>query len=180
LKLAPNIDDIDEDRMTRLLCTFLLLPALLLAALPSAAQQPGSGYRYTAPPGWSRSADGDVEVFAPQSEPEGTAQLLVLAPKAASGDFRAQFDTERQTLEQFWGLRAPQAVPLQSGQAPVGRYAAYFASYDSEGGARYMGFMALGSTQNFGMLVFVAASHDAFNRLAPRAVEVFKSLSLAQ
>lgn len=156
-------------------CLFLL--AALLSAPPGAAQTAG-GYKYNPPPGWTRSTDGDVEVFVPQAEPAGSAQLMLLAPKPASGDFRSQFDSERATLEQFWGLRAPQAVPLQSGRAAVGTYAAYFASYDSDGGARYMGFLALGTSHQFGMLVFVAVSHDAFNRLAPQVVELFKGLAL--
>ncbi len=89
-----------------------------------------------------------------------------------------QFEAERTSLEQFWGLRAPLSVPTQSGRADVGEYVAYFASYDSDGGPRYMAFMALSNGRQFGLLVFVAATDQAFNQLAPEAVQVFRSLSL--
>ena len=158
-------------------CHLLVLLALAMA-LPAAAQNATSSYRYQPPPGWISALEGDIESLTPQGEPGGTAQVMLLAPKAASGAFHAQFDAERAALEQFWGLRAPQATPLQSGQAAVGAYAAYFASYDSDGGPRYMGFMALGNAQQFGMLVFVADSDTSFNRLAPQATEIFKSLAL--
>lgn len=154
------------------------LLSLALVTPASALAQPAGGYRYSTPAGWSGSSDGDITVLTPTSEPADTAQLLMLAPKAAAGEFSAQFDAERAALEQFWGLRAPQATPPQGGQAAAGRYAAYFASYDSEAGPRYLGFMALGDGRRFGMLVFVAANHDAFNRLAPQAVQVFKGLAL--
>lgn len=157
----------------------LLIAACLTLGVPAqVAAQAAGGYRYALPSGWTRSVDGDVEVLTPRAEPADTVQLMMLAPKDGTGDFRAQFESERATLEQFWGLRAPQAVPLQSGQAAAGSYAAHFASYDSDGGPRYMGFMALGDGRKFGLLVFVAASHEAFNRLAPQAVEVFKGLAL--
>lgn len=156
-----------------------LIAALLgIAWLPAAMAQGAGGYRFSAPPGWTRNADGDVEVLVPRSEPADTAQIMMMAPKPAQGGFAAQFESERAALEQYWGLRAPLAVPLQSGQAAVGSYAAYFASYDSDAGPRYMGFMAIGDGRRFGLLVFVAASHEAFNRLAPQAVEVFKSIAL--
>ena len=154
------------------LATALALPQ------PAAAQTATTPYRYNAPSGWTRAMDGDIESLTPPTEPTGSVQLMLLAPKPASGDFRSQFDVERAALESFWGLKAPQATPLQGGQAAAGQYAAWFASYDSDGGPRYMGFMALGTQQQFALLVFVASSHDAFNRVAPRAVEVFKSLSV--
>lgn len=163
--------------MRRLQCLLATACVALAMPLPAVAQGAGA-YRYAAPSGWARSVEGDIEVLTPRAEPAETAQLLMLAPKPAAGDFRAQFESERATLEQFWGLRAPQAVPLQSGQAAIGSYAAYFASYDSDAGPRYMGFMALGDNRRFGLLVFVAATHDAFNRLAPQAVDVFKGLAL--
>lgn len=165
--------------------TFSLRVALLGLALalasppPALAQATAPAYRYNAPPGWVRAMEGDIESLTPQTEPTGSVQVMLLAPKPASGDFRAQFEAERAALESYWGLKAPYATPLQGGQATVGQYAAYFASYDSDGGARYMGFMALGTPQQFALLVFVASSHDAFNRLAPQATEVFKSLSIA-
>jgi hypothetical protein len=163
--------------LRRLRC--LLAAACLALAMPLQANAQGaSAYRYAAPPGWARSVEGDIEVLTPRAEPADTAQLMMLAPKPATGDFRAQFESERATLEQFWGLRDPHAAPLQGGQTAVSSYAAYFASYDSDGGPRYMGFMALGDGRRFGLLVFVAATHDAFNRLAPLAVEVFKGLAL--
>ena len=164
--------------------TFSLKFALIGLALavaspqPATAQAAASAYRYNAPPGWVREVEGDIESLTPQTEPSGSVQMMLMAPKPASGDFRAQFETERAALESFWGLKAPHATPLQSGQAAVGQYAAYFASYDSDGGARYMGFMALGTPQQFALLVFVASSHDAFNRVAPQATEVFKTLSI--
>jgi hypothetical protein len=166
--------------------TILALQAALLGLAitlsspqPAIAQTAATPYRYNTPPGWVRAMDGDIESLTPQAEPAGSVQMMLLAPKAASGDFKSQFDQERVALESYWGLKAPHATPLQGGQAAVGQYAAYFASYDSDGGARYMGFMALGTPQQFALLVFVAGSHDAFNRLAPQATEVFKSLSIA-
>lgn len=155
-----------------------LLFALTAAPGVGGAQTAAAPYQYRTPAGWVRAVEGDIETLTPQSEPAGSAQLMLLAPKAASGEFRSQFEAERAALESFWGLRAPQATPLQSGQAAVGSYAAYFASYDSDGGPRYMGFMALGTQQQFALMVFVAGNHDSFNRLAPQATEVFKSLSL--
>lgn len=159
---------------------FAILGALLTSnAAPSLAQSAAAPYRYTTPPGWTHAVEADIESLTPQAEPAGSAQLMLLAPKPATGDFRAQFEAERAALESFWGLRAPQAVPLQAGQATVGQYAAYFASYDSDGGPRYMGFLALGNQKQVALLVFVAGSDDAFNRLAPQAVELFKTLSFA-
>lgn len=156
-----------------------LIAALAFAiALPAVAQTAPSAYRYQLPPGWTQAMEGDIESLTPAAEPAGSAQLMLLAPKAASGDFRQQFDAERAALESFWGLRAPQAAPPQGGSASVGQYAAHFASYDSDAGPRYMAFMALGTPQKFGLLVFVASDDRGFNRLAPQAVEVFRSLSL--
>lgn len=169
-------------RATQLLrvAAFVVMAVLLAGnAAPSLAQSGASPYRYTTPPGWAHAVEGDIESLTPQAEPAGSAQLMLLAPKPANGDFRAQFESERAALESFWGLRAPQAVPLQAGQAAVGQYAAYFASYDSDGGPRYMGFLALGNQKQVALLVFVAGSDDAFNRLAPQAVAVFKTLSFA-
>lgn len=157
----------------------LATTALLLAAAPAAQGQAASPYRFTAPTGWAHAVEGDIETLTPQSEGAGSVQLMLIPPKPASGDFAQQFDAERTSLEAFWGLRAPAAVPPQSGQASVGRYAAHFASYDSDSGPRYMGFMALGTPRQLGLLVFVASSDDAFNRLVPQAIEVFRSLSLA-
>ncbi|MCU0952913.1 MAG: hypothetical protein MUC68_18270 [Burkholderiaceae bacterium] len=162
------------------------LLALTLLALTGAAraQAGASSYHYAPPPGWTQAMDGDIETLTPASEPAGNAQLMLLAPKAAAGEFRAQFEAERAALESFWALRAPQAVPLQSGRATVAgmpmEYAAHFASYDSDAGPRFMGFLALGDGRRFALLVFVAASHDSFNRLAPQAVEVFRALSFAR
>ena len=157
----------------------LIVGLLTFGAIPIAeAQTPASAspYRYALPAGWTRALDGDVEMLAPQAEPPGSVQLMVLAPKPASGDFKQQFDAERATLESFWGLRAPLGAPVQAGQAAAGKYAAYFASYDSDGGPRYMAFLALGSPTQLAMLVLVASSDQTFNRLAPQAVEVFKTL----
>lgn len=156
----------------------VLALAIASSALPAASQS-GPAYRYPTPAGWARAVEGDIESLTPQAEPAGTAQLMLLAPKPASGDFRQQFDAERAALEAFWGLRAPQAAPLQAGQSASGPYAAYFASYDSDGGPRYMGFMALGTPRQFALLVFVAASDSSFNRLAPQAVEVFKGIAVS-
>jgi hypothetical protein len=168
-------------RVTHLLRAVALVLGVLLNGISaqSFAQSAASPYRYTTPPGWAHGVEGDIESLTPQAEPAGSAQLMLLAPKPAAGDFRAQFEAERASLESFWGLRAPQAVPLQAGQAAVGQYAAYFASYDSDGGPRYMGFLALGNQKQVALLVFVAGSDDAFNRLAPQAVEMFKTFSFA-
>lgn len=161
-----------------------VLPALLFIVFLWAilggraeAQSAASAYRYSAPSGWAQAMEGDIETLTPKGEPEGSVQLMLLAPKAASGDFRSQFESERTALEGFWGLRAPRATPLQSGKAAVGQYAAYFASYDSDAGPRFMGFMGLGNAKKFALVVFVTSGDDYFNRLAPQATQVFKSLS---
>jgi hypothetical protein len=161
---------------------WVVLIGVAAAALPPmvTAQAGASPYQFALPAGWTRAQDGDVEVLSPGSEPAGSVQVLVLAPKPATGDFGAQFAAERATLEQFWGLRAPQPASPQSGQAASGPYAAYFASYDSDGGPRYMSFLAQAQRNQFAMVVFVAASHDSFNRLAPQATEMFRTLQLVR
>ena len=167
----------------RLTLLFALLSSLLLHSQQWAvaqAQTAASAYRYAGPAGWERSLEGDTEVLVPSNEPAGTAQALLLAPKPAAADFDQQFASERATLEQFWGLRAPAPVAPQRGQSARGPFGAYFASYDSDGGPRYMSFLAQTQGQQFVLVVFVAASHDAFNRLAPAATEVFKTLEVVR
>ena len=144
--------------------------------MPASAQQ--SAYRYTLPTGWTRSIDGGVETLTPTAESAGTVQALLLAPKPLAQDFDAQFDAERSALEAHWGLTAPLPVTPQRGRTAAGPHAAYFASYASEGGPRYMSFLALGRQGKFSMLVFVAASDDAFNRLAPQATQFWQGLQL--
>jgi hypothetical protein len=154
--------------------------ALLLtmaACLPVAAQQ--SAYSYNLPSGWTRSIDGGAETLTPSAEPPGTVQVLLLAPKPLEQDFDTQFESERRSLEASWGLTAPQPVTPQRGRTTAGPYAAYFASYASEGGARYMSFLALGRPGGFSMMVFVAASDDAFNRVAPQATQLWQTLQFA-
>jgi hypothetical protein len=163
--------------LSRLLA--LLLCCIVFAPMPVQAQSAAaSSYRYTTPTGWTRSSDGSIESFALTSEPQSNVQMLLLAPKPLSGDFNAQFATERAALESFWGLRAPQAAAPQSGQISAGPYSAYFASYDSDSGQRYMSFLAMGQQGQFGMLVFVAASSEDFNRLAPIATQLFTAMSV--
>jgi hypothetical protein len=160
----------------------LLLSAAAFALLPCAAvlaQTAPPAYRYAPPAGWDRSLEGDTEVLVPASEPAGSAQLLLLAPKPLTGDFFQQFEAERAQLEQFWGLRAPAPVAPQRGQSAQGPWAAYFASYDSDGGPRYMSFLARAAGQQFVLAVFVAASHDGFNRVAPQATQLFVGLQVA-
>lgn len=151
-----------------------------LVAADAAAQAGASRYQFTPPTGWTRSQDGDTEVLAPGSEAAGSAQLLLLAPKPLAGDFQQQFAAEKAQLEQFWGLRAPAHVAPQQGQGPQGPYAAYFASYDSDGGPRYMSFLAQSNGREIALLVFVAASHDVFNRVAPQATQVFATLQIVR
>ena len=105
-------------------------------------------------------------------------QALLLAPKPLSSDFDAQFDAERASLAANWGLSAPLPVSPQRGRTKEGPYAAYFASYASDGGARYMAFLAIGRPGGFSMLVFVAATDDAFNRVAPQVTQMWKSLQI--
>jgi hypothetical protein len=104
--------------------------------------------------------------------------MMLLAPKPLTGSFSAQFAAERASLESFWGLRAPQPASPQSGQVAAGPYGAYFASYDSDSGQRYMSFLAMGQQGQFGMLVFVAATSEDFNRLAPSASQLFSAMSI--
>jgi hypothetical protein len=105
---------------------------------------------------------------------------MLLAPKPLTGDFNTQFVAERTALESFWGLRAPQAAPAQAGQVAAGPYGAYFSSYDSDAGQRYMSFLAMGQQGQFGMLVFVGASSEDFNRLAPAATQLFSSMAISR
>jgi hypothetical protein len=142
----------------------------------SAAQ--AGAYQFNAPQGWTVANEGDVQTLTPQSEPAGAVQLMILPVKRLQPDFAAQFATERSTLESFWGLRDTQAAPPLRARSSAGDYAAHFASYASSDGYRYMAFMALGGRGAFGMVIFVASSSDAFNRLSARAAEVFNGLSL--
>lgn len=155
--------------------------ALALATVSAASAQStaASAYRYATPSGWSQSMEADIEALTPSDpQSQGQAQIMLLAPKPLAADFDAQFASERAALESFWGLRAPQAVAPQRGQSSRGPYGAYFASYASDGGDRYMSFLALGSAGSFAMMVFVAASPDAFNRLAPVATQTFKTIEV--
>lgn len=170
----------------RVLRAWFIVAALIavwaaLNPLPAQAQTPAdaaSPYSYTSPVGWTRSSDGAVEAFIPAAEPQGNVQIMLLAPKPLTGDFNAQFASEREALESFWGLRAPQPAAPQSGQVTAGPYAAYFASYDSDAGQRYMSFLAMGQQGQLGMLVFVAATSEDFNRLAPVATQLFSGMSI--
>jgi hypothetical protein len=157
------------------LATVLLLA--MVASLPAVAQQ--SVYSYTLPSGWTRSIEGGVETLTPTAEPAGSVQAILLAPKPLEQDFNAQFNAERSALEANWGLSAPMPVSPQSGSTTAGPYAAYFASYASEGGARYMSFLAIGRPGGFSMMVFVAASDEAFNRVAPQATQLWQNLQIA-
>lgn len=162
----------------RLKCLRLAAAALLAASLPIPAWAQQSSYRYALPAGWTRSLDGGVETLTPAAEPAGTVQALLLAPKPLAQDFEAQFDTERSALEAHWGLNAPLPVSPQRGRTAAGPHAAHFASYASESGPRYMSFLAVGRQGKFSMLVFVAASDDAFNRLAPQATQLWQGLQV--
>lgn len=155
--------------------TWIVLAALAIAAAVASAQ---SKVQANVPANWSRAQDGDTEIYTPTAEPAGTAQMLLLAPKPAAADFYQQFDSERTQLEQYWGLRAPAPLDPQRGTSRDGPWAAYFASYDSDGGPRYMSFLARRLGSQFVMVVFVAATDDAFNRLAPQVVDSFKGLAL--
>jgi hypothetical protein len=156
----------------------LILAGALLAPLGSGAQTATSAYNYALPAGWQRSAPDGIETFAPTSEQAETAQILLLPHKPMQGDFQAFFDSERVNLEGQWGLVAPQSPVPQAGRMGASNYAAYFASYDSSAGPRYLGFLAVGQNGRFGMLVFVAATADGFNRLAPQAVALLKSMQI--
>ncbi len=148
-----------------------------VASLPAIAQQ--SAYRYSLPAGWSRTQDDSGETLVPSTEPAGTVQAILLAPKPLAADFNVQFDAERSALEAQWGLSAPLPTPPQRGRTADGPYAAHFASYASEGGPRYMSFLAIGRAGKFSMLVFVAASDEAFNRTAPQVTQFWQGLQLA-
>lgn len=156
----------------RLLSTPLLL---LASSLPVAAQQ--SAYTYTLPAGWSRSVENGVEIFTPKSQADG-AQILLFAPKPLTTKFEAQFETERTSMESDWGLSAPQPVSPQRGNNRSGAYSAYFASYNSEAGPRYMSFLGLGRSGSFSMMIFVASSDEVFNRLAPQATQMWQTLQI--
>lgn len=153
-----------------------LFAALAFFAAAATAQ---NKVQINVPAHWSASQEGDAVVYTPSNQPAGTAQVLLLAPKPLAGEFYGQFEAERAQLEQFWGLRTPAPVDPQRGTSREGPWAAYFASYDSDGGARYMSFLARALGGQFVMLVFVAVSADAFNALAPQATEMFKSARLA-
>lgn len=154
-----------------------LLMLCVAASLPAVAQQ--SAYRYTLPTGWTRSVDADVEMLTPTAEPPGSVQALLLAPKPLAQDFDAQFAAERSALEAHWGLRAPHPVAPQRGRTQAGPHAAYFASYASDGGPRYMSFLGMARNGKFALIVFVAASDDAFNRVAPVVTQMWQGLQVA-
>lgn len=158
----------------------LVLALCCGSAAPVQAQQPAGPYRYSAPAGWSRSVADGMESLAPTQEPADTAQIVLLPPKPLQGAPQAQFDAERAALEAGWQLSAPQAAPPQAGRVGEFGYFAHCASYDSAGGARYLAFMGLAHNGRLAMLVFVAATPDAFNRLAPQAAAVLQSLRFAQ
>lgn len=172
-----------KEACARVLRTGFLLIALItvwaaLHPLPAKAQTTASPYHYTLPTGWTRSSDGDVESFTPTAEPQGSVKIMLLAPKPLTGDFNAQFVSERSALVTSWELRAPEPVAPQSGQVAAGPFAAYFASYDSNAGYYYMSFLAMGQQGQFGMMVFVAATSEDFNRLAPAATQLFSGMSI--
>lgn len=156
------------------------IAALLASAGLSVAAQSASPYRYTAPPGWTRSVADGMESFAPATEPADTVQIVLLPPKPLRGALQAAFDAERASLESGWGLAAPQSAPPQAGRVGELSYAAHYASYDSAGGVRYLAFMGLGQGARLGVLVFVAATPEAFNRYAPQAAALLQSLRIAQ
>ena len=162
-------------RLKNLRPAALLLFAMALAA-PAAAQQ--SAYRFTLPAGWTSSIEGGVETLTPSAEPAGSAQAVLLAPKPLAQDFEAQFDAERSALEAHWGLTSPLPVAPQRGRTAAGPHAAYFASYASEAGPRYMSFLAVGRPGGFALVVFVAATDEAFNRLAPQATKLWQGLQV--
>lgn len=155
----------------------MLIALGLLAALLAQAQS-ASPYRYTVPPGWNRSAADGMESFVPAAEPPDSAQMVLLPPKPLQGALQAQFDAERAALEANWQLTAPQSAPPQAGRVGELSYAAHYASYDSAGGARYLAFMGLAHNGRLAMLVFVAATPDAFNRLSPQAAALLQSLRI--
>jgi len=146
---------------------------LLLTGLATAAD-----YSYTTPSGWQAAVADGMETLTPSQEPEGTAQLMLLPVKPLQGDFASQFQAERQSLESSWGLSAAQPAAPQSGAYGGTQYAAYYASYDSAGGERYLAFMALGQNGRLGMLVLVSASADGFNRVAPQAAALLRGLRI--
>jgi hypothetical protein len=157
----------------------IALGVTALTCLSVHAQTAGP-YRYTVPPGWNRSAADGMESFAPAAEPADTAQMVLLPPKPLQGALQAQFDAERAALEANWQLASPQSAPPQAGRVGELGYAAHYASYDSAGGARYLAFMGLAHNGRLAMLVFVAATPEAFNRLAPQAAALLQSLRIAQ
>ena len=157
--------------------TTLTAAALWLSSHCAIAQS--SPYQYRLPQGWTHSVSDGVDTLIPGNEAAGAVQLMLMAPKPVAADFGAQFASERTSMEQEWGMRAPQASPPQQGRAAAGPYAAYFASYDSDGGARYMGFLASAQKQSFIIAVFVANDAAVFNRQAPAAVEIFKTVAPA-
>ncbi len=151
--------------------------AILFVAKPALAQQQ-SAYRYTLPAGWTSSPDASADTLVPSAEPAGTVQALLIAPKPLEPNFEAQFEAERKALEAHWGLNAAQPVAPQRGRSGAGPYAAYFASYASGGGPRYMSFLAVGQQGKFSLLVFVSATDDAFNRLAPAITQMWQGLQV--
>ena len=170
----------DLSRATTRCLAGVAVALLLAAVLPSASAQAAPGaspVNLTLAPGWSRGREGDIEVLTPAAA-AGTVQVLIMAPAPVTEDFDRQFTREREQLEQFWQLRDARPVAPQRGQAGSGPFAAWFASYDSDGGERYMSFLAQAQRGQLVMFVFVAASSDDFNRLAPQATAMFASLTL--
>lgn len=156
----------------------LLAIGLLFAGAQHTIAQTSNPYRYSVPPGWNRSVADGMESFVPAAEPPDTVQMVLLPPKPMQGALQPAFDAERASLEAGWGLSAPHSAPPQAGRVGELSYAAHYASYDSAGGARYMAFMGLGHNGRLALLVFVAATPDAFDRLAPQAAALLQSLRI--
>lgn len=165
--------------MNRFLQLGLAFWVSVLLSTTATAQSGEAIARYTTPAGWqANTADGAVS-FSTDKEPADTVQLMLLPSKAQQGDFQTQFTAERQSLEAQWALSAPQAAAPQSAKVGSASYAAYYASYDSAAGPRYMAFMATGQRAKLTMLVFVAASAEAFNRQSAQAAALLQSLQIA-
>jgi hypothetical protein len=103
---------------------------------------------------------------------------MLMPVKTQQGEFDAQFAAERTALERVWGLREPQAIPPQRGRSSDGEYGVHSASYAGRDGDRYVTLMARAAKGAFGMLAFITANAESFNRLADQATATFNSLKL--
>lgn len=153
------------------------LAASLAALMFMAATAHGEPwkYGYTPPPGWAQAEANGVTVF---TSPDQGALMLLNPPIPLGPDFEAQAAAARASIEAGMGLRDGQQASPQRGSAQGGKYVMYSGSYTSDAGPRYLMLYAVAQQGAFGLTVFVATSHPAFQQRAPEAATLFNALRI--